>query len=175
MKKTIALFVAIAATLALAAGCNRVKLPDGMPELFPMKVTVTQDGKPAEGVEIICHKGSLGYGVSGVSDSSGVAELKTNGQFKGAPAGEYTVTATKYELTPSQLGVCPVGGPARAEWEEKFAEEYRPAYNYVNPELRDPATSGLTLSVAKGTAAATLDLGAAVKVEVDEKSRQPVE
>lgn len=174
-KRIFALMALLAAVTLLSSGCGGKKTPDGMPELYPVSVTVTQGGQPVEGVALTCFNDTLGYGVSGLSDSSGVVKLVTSGEYPGAPAAEYKVTAWKYEFTPSQCGKCPIGGDARAEWEEKYANEYRPAYNYVDPALADKTTTTLTLTVEKGTKTAALDLGEAVKVEIDEKTKLPIE
>jgi hypothetical protein len=85
-------------------GCNGK--PNDVPPLFPCKVIVTKDSAPMEGVNVILGltSDSSMCSTSGVTNSSGVAEIHTNRigwQGQGAPAGDYIVTISKepkYEI-----------------------------------------------------------------------------
>lgn len=83
--------------LALQMGCNRdTRRPADMPELFPVSITITAEGKPMEGatVTLIGKTRSKYSSSSAVTDASGVAVLKTY-TFEGVPLGQYVVTVEK--------------------------------------------------------------------------------
>jgi hypothetical protein len=82
----------------LICGCN--SKPADVPQLFPCKIIVTKDAEPIAGVHAVLGltSGSSLCAVSGITDSSGTAEIHTSRlgwQGKGAPAGEYIVTISK--------------------------------------------------------------------------------
>ncbi|MDR1269130.1 MAG: hypothetical protein LBK82_06370 [Planctomycetaceae bacterium] len=83
-------------------GCGQ-KLPDGMPKLYPVTITIVQENTPLEGaiVQLIPEDSSLStWGPMGITNASGVTELQTNGKYKGSPLGQFKVLVTKKEIEP---------------------------------------------------------------------------
>jgi len=168
---TIGLILLITAPL-FVCGCHRKKLPDGMPELLPLTLNVTYGSKPAEGVDLTFHSNTVSYAVSGRTDADGKAQIVTNGEYKGVPAGDYKVTASKYEDTPSKYGPMPTGSrEVVEEWIMKVHEEDPPSYLRVNPEFLDPETTPIEINVAKGTKTAAVDLGEEAEIRVERTTR----
>ena len=96
--KIMVLLVALVAILV--CGCSKQLKPDGFPPLYPVSITVIQDGKPLEGALISLHgteNSPLKWGVFGFADRNGRAVLLTHGIHSGAPEGEYIVTVSKQE------------------------------------------------------------------------------
>jgi len=83
----------------LFSGCGGQKLPPGMPKLYPATITVTQDGQPLEGAEIvvISTDPSMNWSSGGITDQNGIVKLRTMGQYDGAPLGKYKVGVRKVE------------------------------------------------------------------------------
>ena len=173
MSKRFVVFVALlAAAASFSIGCNKQTLPEGMPELYPLTINVTQGGEPAEDVLLTFYADSLAWGVGATSDAMGKAVIMTQGQYKGAPAGDYTVIASKYYVTPSKCGIMPADPRLRDEWQKNVDEENAPVFLRVAPELLDPATTTLKVSVKEGTPTIDLDLGEKVDIQVDRKTRK---
>jgi len=80
-------------------GCGGEKLPPGMPKLYPATITVTQDGQPLAGAEVILLNTdpSTSWSAGGMTDQNGVIKLRTLGRYDGAPAGKYRVAVEKIE------------------------------------------------------------------------------
>jgi hypothetical protein len=88
--------------ILLFAGCGQ-KLPEGMPPLYPCKITITQEGKPAVNASVILHptvQGDKYWAISSSSDMNGVTVMSTNGKYKGIPAGTYKITVEKLQKEP---------------------------------------------------------------------------
>lgn len=163
MKNFMAVFLLFGVGLWLL-GCNSAKLPQGMPDLVPAKLTITQEGKPLADAEVaLC--GST-WNIFGTSDAKGVVVLRTyQYEIKGAPHGEYIVTVSKAEHTPSEFGETPPpeNRVVVAEWTANREAEYRPSYDLVDPALKDQRTSTLRVKItASGAEPATIEVGSAV-------------
>jgi hypothetical protein len=82
-----------------------------LPKTVPVSGTVTLDGKPIPGAELICTpvKSTRGTGASGRTDQDGKYELHDRSGAKGAPAGEYRVSILKAGLAgiPKKTGDVP--------------------------------------------------------------------
>ncbi|MDR2761433.1 MAG: hypothetical protein LBB88_02385 [Planctomycetaceae bacterium] len=100
MNKTYKIFFLLATgcfALLFHIGCGQ-HLPDGMPPIYPCKITFTQEGKPVFNASVILHpvvQSDKYWAISSVSDVNGVTMLSTNGNYKGVPAGTYKVTVEK--------------------------------------------------------------------------------
>jgi hypothetical protein len=80
--------------------------PNDVPEVFPCKITVKNGISPIEGVTVTLglEHGSNDWSSRGVTNNSGVAEIKTvrlNWQGIGVPAGKYIVILAKEPDTSS--------------------------------------------------------------------------
>lgn len=154
-------------------GCGGEKLPDGMPPLFPYEITITQEKTPLEGASVYLVSDAVPYVIAGKTDASGLATMKTQ-DYTGVPAGDYKVTVSKVETTPSQYGETPPESEAAEgetpeeaqmktmkEWENQRRHEYRPTHSYVDAKYETPESSELTLTVSK-SGSANFDVGPAV-------------
>lgn len=149
MPKTVCLM--LMSVLILSLGCGGEKRPDGMPKLVPCSITIKQDGAPLSDamVHLTAKDGSCPWVVSGTTDASGTAKIQTHGQYKGVPAGVFTVTVEKTESTAEK------GGDT-----EKLSKPYE-VYTLVAKEYTDKTTSPLELTIEKQAVSQTFDLGAA--------------
>ena len=152
--------------IILIAGCGP-KRPDGVPALYPAKVTVKNGASPiAEANVFLVYQGATSgsWSVSGVTDANGVAEITTSqGEWKskGAPEGEYKIYITKRPDV--QEDPMPEEIKNDSDAMERFAAEQQrklAAAPKVIPEiLANPATSPLSLTVStSGTAELTVDI-----------------
>ena len=169
MRKTTVFSILLLAAFVTVIGCKGQKRPEGMPDLVPATFKLVQEGTPLEGAEVHLFTTTHGFGVYGKSNAEGIVELKTHtDDYLGAPAGEYKVTVTKVEITPSEFGEeIPNEMIAAQEWQAKRSAEYRPSFDLVNREYKKQATTTLTLTInADGTTDPTdLELGAATHDE----------
>jgi hypothetical protein len=78
-------------------GCDNQSKPDGFPKIYPVTITVTQEGKPFPDAQISLEPadGSKNWSVGGKSDQAGKVILRTYGKFDGAPLGKYKVVILK--------------------------------------------------------------------------------
>lgn len=84
----------------LSMGCNRLPdRPEGLPPLYPCKMTVTFGGKTLEDVTVslLPEDKSSKWKSGGQTDGSGDVAVKTAFAFPGAPEGKYTVAFVKQE------------------------------------------------------------------------------
>ena len=82
---------------AATAGCGK-SAPDGMPETVPFSVKVVDGSKGIADVQVVMDSEAGVGAVSGTTNSSGVAEMKTtfkNFTAKGVPVGDYKVRCIK--------------------------------------------------------------------------------
>jgi hypothetical protein len=136
-------------------GCGEHK-PDGLPELVPCKIIVTQDGKPLAdaAVTLVNDDTSLSrWLVGGRTNSSGVCNVRTHGKYNGAPIGSFKILVTKEE---SEI------------IKEKTAdsEEERKLFDLVDTKYKTVLTTDLTFEVPKSGASQTFDVGKAVRKEI---------
>lgn len=154
------------ATLACATllGCGGEKKPADLPELFPTKVTIIQDGKPLEGASVTLNNDQTRFMVGGITNETGVAELKTEGKWKGAPAGHYKVLVSKIFVPEVSNEVPPEDPEARKEFDKKLAEINAQQAQTVDVKFNRPAQTPLELDVAAPGAEAEFDVGEKVNV-----------
>lgn len=162
-----------AVALAAVVGCGGPKKPADLPDLYPVKITVIQDGQPLEGASIMLNDPSLQvrFVMGGQTDAKGVAEIKTDGQFPGAPAGEFKVTVrktTKPEITDE---VAPSDPAERAEWEKKQAEISAQMADTVDLKFGDMSKTPETITVAPGGVEKTIDVGEKVNIPFSESRK----
>jgi hypothetical protein len=135
-----------------------------MPKLFSVQITIIQDGKPLDGALVSLEEpsGNINFTVCGTTNSSGIAELYTHGDYKGAPLGKYKVRVIK--------NVDDERGPAPPEHKpeySKFMDEWKKnppqTYMYVEKQYSDVNTTPLEIEIT-GKMTQTLDVGKAVKI-----------
>lgn len=90
-------FVALLSLATVLTGCGQ-KLPPGMPKLYKTSITVTDNGDPVEDVFVSFYNadGSIPkWTTGGVTNEKGFLQVKTYGQYDGAPAGEHKIVLSK--------------------------------------------------------------------------------
>ncbi len=155
LQKTFLLLASAGACLA-NAGCGQ-KLPEGIPDLIPVALVLTQEGQPLDEATVSCvpvDPANSRWSCGGTTDAKGELPLMTLGQYQGVPAGEYKVVVMKMLIeNPPQTRDDPPG------------ERYR----LVPEEYESADETPLTFTAAKGQKRVELDLGPAIKEEM--KSR----
>ena len=143
MKRVLTL--ALVCVCALALGCQKgPKKPSDLPALQPTTITVTyDDGSPVDEATVVLRlaqpTGGRTWNVVGVTDATGKAVMKTDGNWDGVPAGDYQGMVTK-EVSDIEEPT-EVGGSITV----------KSVTRYVDIKYSDPHDSGLTASVQSGT------------------------
>ena len=82
----------------LCSGCGS-KVPTGFPKTVPCGITVTDGGKPLEGVFVTLHNADTSnYSCVAINDANGLAAMQTSqGNYtqKGVPPGNAVITLAK--------------------------------------------------------------------------------
>ena len=159
-------------------GCGEPR-PEGMPELFPAKFVLTQEGVPLAdaSVTFIPENASLArWPVGAVSNANGEAELKTFAKFSGAPAGKFKVIVNKSVTEGAAVPEHP-GGSATPEQMREYDKAMKSGgfqvYDVVESKYRSQKTSPLEVEVvATGPNDFPLEAGAAVKEKNAKASNQ---
>lgn len=153
---SLALFLLVLISLT---GCSEVPAPDGMPDLQPLVLTVTQKGVPLEGATvqlIAADPGNSRWASGGVTDSAGQVSLKTLGQYEGVVPGTYKVTFYKMAVD---------GGSSTPAEDNPSSSGTTEAFLVIDPKYQAAASTPIEIEVAKGVdALPAIDVGAAVKV-----------
>ena len=171
-----ALSLAGAALMLLSVGGCGDSRPEGMPELYPTTVTITQEGEPLADATVSLYPENselARWPVGGKTDENGEAVMTTFAKYPGAPAGTFKVavnkTVTEGDPVPEH--------PGRDATPEEIAAYDRAmktgsfeAYRVVAEEYRTAGTTPLTVEVeAGGENNFTKDVGPAVK-DLDEQA-----
>lgn len=145
--------------LFIGASCNRTPRPDDLPKLYPCVLTVMQEQAPLAGALVNFHSEnpSFKWTITGVTDLSGLASMKTHGNFQGVPEGEYIVTISKTEIEQS---IKPKIGGDGTELTPGGAITH---YHLVDKQYSDPKTSPLRLTVQGRKIQDSFDLGKPVR------------
>ncbi len=170
MKK--ALVLSFCAFFVLASiGCGKKK-PDGMPDLQPTTLTLTQGGAPLAGatVNFKSTDSSMSWTCGGMTDDKGVATIVTHGQYKGAPVGKYKVAVNKTEWE----GEAPPSVVDEAS--AKTLEEYKKAgkkyeeFYLVDLKYAIGETTPLEVEIVQGKNDLTADVGEPVHEKAQSSS-----
>ena len=168
MNRTLLSILVLLVTV-LMTGCGE-KRPAGMPRLYPVSLTITQEGTPLAGavVQLIPENSAHAqWGPGGMTDASGVAELRTNGPYKGAPLGKYKVIVTKSEIE-SPPSPPPKGPGVTREDVGKYQTMLNrlKAYNYVETQYGSATDTPLHVEITAKVKTYTLDAGKPIKVQI---------
>ncbi len=139
--------------LLTTSGCGE-KYPDGMPKLYKVSLTITQEGKPLSGanVTLASEDPAFKWTVGGVTDNNGVVVLKTHGKYTGAPVGKYKLCVKKYVMEGELQSMKNPGAPPPKD------------YNLVEAEYAQPKTTPLEIEIQAGrNSFEPYDVGQAVK------------
>ncbi|MDR3196637.1 MAG: hypothetical protein LBU34_02105 [Planctomycetaceae bacterium] len=137
-------------------GCNHH--PNNVPELFPCNVIVKNDSTPIQGalVTLGLEEGSSTWALSGVTNSSGLAIIKTTQQSwqgSGVPLGKYIVTISKLPDTSSlpTRSLSPTESASERErYQKELEERYKALPREVPEQFSDFGTSPFRISVESG-------------------------
>jgi hypothetical protein len=147
------------ASLVMLMGCGGGA--EG-PATEPVSGTVTLDGKPIEGAQVVFVPNGSGRAASATTDAAGKYELTTFNPADGAVIGSYKVTIAKTEGATVSVNL---EGLSPEEATKKAAEAYYSSganKNIGNPnakakvtelvpaKYKSDATSGLTAEVKEG-------------------------
>ena len=79
-------------------GCGSGK-PSDLPKLYPCTVKIIdKTGAPVDNASVVATSPDSKWASIGLTDSTGVAVLKTNGIYPGVPLGTFKVIVTKYDV-----------------------------------------------------------------------------
>ena len=163
------LHILLLLSLFCFVGCGGKKKPDDLPPLYPVKITVMQDGKPLERatVRLVADGSNTRFTTGSVTDKNGVAIIKTDGQWPGAPEGKYKVLVQKIvtpEADPSEDSL------SYEEQQVKAAERNKQTKSVVDSKFMNLKTTTLAIEVTTSGATETFDVGAAVNDPLDSVS-----
>ena len=131
-------FVFIVA-LSLSVGCK-----DKMGGTYPVTIKVTLDGEPLDGARILLSEVSGSQSAVGITDASGVANIKsTEGDWGGVFPGEYDVVIKKTETTTSST---PPPGTEVSRDVPPEEQVYSISRELLPAKYGNPRTSGLKVS-----------------------------
>ena len=147
-------------------------MPDGVPKLYPVSVSVTQEGKPLAGATVMLRYADPSAGtwaVTGRTEADGVAKLYTNG-YPGAPAGTFKVVLDKREHDglSEEERVAEIAKLQAAQTGAVIPDALMQAgikWSYVQPEYNDPAKTPLEVEITSSTKMLPVDAGSAVKIK----------
>jgi len=157
------LFLTLNIALLLQAGCGpNDGRPADMPKLYPVQVSIIQEGKPLGAADItLTAKTPTNYGVStGFTDASGIAILRTYG-YNGVPVGQYTVAVSKRTIEGATLATGEDGSTY---------ETGGTIYQTVDVQYTDTAQSPLSIDVTEKGATESFDVGAPVRVSLGQNT-----
>ncbi|MBR2006218.1 MAG: hypothetical protein IKK39_00190 [Thermoguttaceae bacterium] len=158
----IASVFAFSTASVFAVGCSQPQKPDGMPELYPCVVKLTQEGEPLADASILCLSDDpklIRWAVTGRADANGVAKIFTMGKFEGAPLGDFAVVVSKNAAaTADAASVSDDLGASGTTANE-------PVVSLVSLEFTEKATTPLRMTVEAKSNEFEFDCGAKVKIE----------
>ena len=151
--------------LLLHAGCSKDDgRPADMPKLYPVSISIIQDGKPLDGatVTLVAKTPAVAqYGRSAGTTVAGTVSLRTYG-YNGVPAGEHAVLVEKRVTE---------GGQEIIEDERVVGTRGGRIYQLVDTKFTTEASTPLSITVQeKGKTSETFDVGAAVRVFLFERT-----
>ena len=154
----LSLFCPVILCLAVA-GCGGEPKPDGLPKLYPVTLTFTQNGEPcADAIVTLVPVSDSPWGTGGITNANGNVRVQTHGKFPGAPAGKYKITVSKTE-----------NGTAGQASANMFATQTIQTFNLIDPVYAVSSSTPLDITVEAGknkTPYPPFDLGAKVREPV---------
>ncbi|MDR3234677.1 MAG: hypothetical protein LBT46_13630 [Planctomycetaceae bacterium] len=149
-------------------GCGQ-KLPDGMPKLYPVTITIIQDGKPLAGASVALAPKNVTagqrYTAGAVTNTSGQAVIQTLSKYRGAVPGEYQITVLKTEFEVTPLDAAERGVPKGMDKDNpSLPKESIEGYYTVDMKYGTVSTSPESITVEQKTNRKTSDVGKAVRL-----------
>ena len=156
MRTLLTTFLFVSA-LGFCAGCHQTKVPEGLQNLVPVTITVTDGSQPLEKVSVrLSSKGSQGaFACVGVTDAKGVATIQsTSGSYtgKGVPSGTYTVVLIDSVEIPEDLQPREEDqdNPTAAAAKKAKLDEFLAKNQSIPKSLSTTAGNPVELTVADG-------------------------
>jgi hypothetical protein len=153
----------------LLTGCDGTPKPTGLPELYPVKLTIVQEGIPFVGVSVILEPEDAALSrwvAGGLTDAAGVCVVQTYGQFSGAPLGKFKITLSKEEMESGPTSKLPVPQDPKEEkayYAKVTAEEKY--FDCVDAKYKSVTTTDLEIEVVQSGVTKTFDIGKPVRRE----------
>jgi hypothetical protein len=93
------IFIFFFLTMIIFSGCQQESQPTDFPKIYPCKITITQNKVPVENIQISLYDNHISnkWSIGGITNTSGVAVIRTHGQFAGVPSGKFKVVLSKIE------------------------------------------------------------------------------
>ena len=155
--------ILILLSLITLFGCAKQSVPDGLPKLVPVTLTITQEGTPLADalVSLVDPGGSIPFVVGGTTDAGGNVVLHTHGLYKGAPLGKFKVRVVKTESDPVPPAPA-FDSPEFDAYMKEAAKRPPPkTYTFVEKRYTNVNTTPLELDIS-GQLTTTLEVGKAV-------------
>jgi len=161
-------------------GCGGKPRPKDLPDLFPVSVTVEQEGTPVPGVVVSLNHvdGAAKWSASCETGSDGIAKnFFTNGKYKGVAAGKFKVCLRKIEREETEKVEIPPEPKdpfERHQWRQKYLDfQNTPdSYDLIEAKYYDPKLTTLEIEVvAGGKNEFTLDAGKPVRIQNQRKAQ----
>ena len=129
----------LVALMPVLTGCG-VPKPDGFPKLYPVSLKFLQEGEPCgDTMVFLLPEDESKWSSGGVTNSEGVAVLRTHGKFVGVPAGKYKITVQKNAILSKGSQSSEIGAPTVFE-----------IYDVINPDYGDRDKTPLEIEIGAG-------------------------
>lgn len=137
--------------------------PKDFPKLYPVVLSVTQEGKPLAGatVGLASPDDPVGWTVGGMTDRSGQAILWTHGKFKGAPAGKFKVRIEKDVVEGEKEYL-------EAMEREDYVAAHKikvSCYSEVEKQFESYETTPIEIEITKKSSVIPIEAGPAVRIK----------
>jgi hypothetical protein len=167
MKKIFVTLLPFCCAIIILSGCAR-NVPSDLPTTYPATIKVVQDGQKLSGASVRLESSDGGkWYASAITDASGVATLRANGQYSGVVAGKYKIIISKRETASSNITVPdpntdPAGYSKALEDMNNATEEF----DVIDPKYGDAGTTPEEIEIKSGKNEKNIDVGKAVKITV---------
>jgi hypothetical protein len=158
------IIVLLSISTVFLSNCKNPSVHEGLPALYPCKITIIQDRKPLEGatVSFRSEEGNIHWIISGLTNANGVAEMQTHMRYNGVPAGHYKVTVSKNIPESLNTDVSQMGKNT-----DISASPIPITFRYINAKFDSFKTTPLEINVSKTEGdAETFDVGNPVKEKI---------
>lgn len=134
------------------AGCGSgARKPEGLPDLYPLTLKIVyDDGTPVADALVQLVTKEHTWAIGAKTDAQGNAVIRAQGEFPGAPIGNYKVVVNKVEVVYGEGDPPPITG----------------RFNLIESKYTMVPSTTLTLEVKADTKSAELKVGQPVRDEV---------
>ena len=134
-------------------GCGK-KRPEGLEKTYPCSITITKGESPLSNARVVLHsKTGVDFSFAGITNASGRAEIISEFDYKGVPAGTYSVAVIKTPDNPvPKKSQKEIDAMTMEEGQKYFAEYHAAAVKLekvVPDHLTVPSASPLEVVVTE--------------------------